>query len=118
MKKRLVGVDVFLCWDEAQRDANVLAKLLHAAATAQLSLTLITNRGVKVFPEGMPETFCTDHWRCRFKAAADDIPYDAVIELLQNITRAGLDIIKTENLCTLTDNRDSRWGRVNKQRHC
>lgn len=100
VKKRLVGVDVFLCWDEAQRDANVLAKLLHAAATAQLSLTLITNRGVKVFPEGMPETFCTDHWRCRFKAAADDIPYDAVIELLQNITRAGLDIIKTENLCT------------------
>ena len=30
------------------------------------SSKMITNRGVKVWPEGFPETFCTDHWRCRF----------------------------------------------------
>ena len=28
---------------------------------------MITNRGIKVWPEGFEETFCTDHWRCRFK---------------------------------------------------
>ena len=29
---------------------------------------MITNRGTKVWPDGAPETFCTDHWRCRFTA--------------------------------------------------
>lgn len=27
---------------------------------------MIFNRGTKVWPRGMPETFKTDHWRCRF----------------------------------------------------
>ena len=99
-EKRLVGVDIFLCWDEAGRDPQALVRKLAPAATTELPLTLITNRGVKVYPEGLPETFCTDHWRCRFKSSAPDIPYQAVLELMQNISNAGLDIIKTENLCT------------------
>lgn len=99
-KKQLVGADVFLCWDEDGRKPDVLAEKLLAAQTDTLTLSLITNRGVKVYPEGLPETFWTDHWRCRFKSDADDIPYQAVLDLMQNITNAGLDIIKTENLCT------------------
>lgn len=99
-QKRLVGVDIFLDWDDSGRDPNSLAKLLHACETEQLKLGLITNRGVKVYPEGLPETFCTDHWRCRFKSNADDIPYLAVLDLMQRISNSGLDIIKTENLCT------------------
>ncbi len=98
-EKTLVGVDVFLDWDEAGRDPEVLAKKLHGAETGGLELRLITNRGVKVYPEGMPETFKTDHWRCRFRTQADTVSYQAVIELLQKITDAGLDVIKTENLC-------------------
>ncbi|MBL4544633.1 MAG: hypothetical protein JKP95_01840 [Oceanicaulis sp.] len=35
-----------------------------------MSLKMITNRGVKVWPQGLPETFKTDHWRCRFMARA------------------------------------------------
>jgi isocitrate dehydrogenase len=98
--KKLVGVDVFLDWDEAERNPDALARLLHAAETDTLKLSLITNRGVKVYPGGLPETFCTDHWRCRFKSSAEQIPYQAVIDLMQQISEAGLDIIKTENLCT------------------
>jgi isocitrate dehydrogenase len=98
--KQLVGVDVFVCWDEAGRDPNALGKRLEAAALEGLPLTLITNRGVKVYPEGMPETFCTDHWRCRFKASGVGISYDQVIALLESITAAGLEVIKTENLYT------------------
>lgn len=26
---------------------------------------MITKRGVKVYPHGIKETYCTDHWRCR-----------------------------------------------------
>jgi isocitrate dehydrogenase len=99
-EKKLVGVDIFIDWDEADRDPNVLAGKLQAAETEQLKLSLITNRGVKVYPGGLPETFCTDHWRCRFKSQPADISYQAVLELMQSITKSGLDIIKTENLCT------------------
>ncbi|HAN99924.1 MAG TPA: NADP-dependent isocitrate dehydrogenase [Planctomycetaceae bacterium] len=99
-EQRLVGVDVFLGWDQEGRDPNVLAEHLHRASTDTLRLGLITNRGVKVYPDGLPETFRTDHWRCRFKAEADEIPYARVIELLQRIDQAGLRVIKTENLYT------------------
>jgi isocitrate dehydrogenase len=60
---------------------------------------MITNRGVKVYPNGLPETFCTDHWRCRFKGNGGDISYTEIIELQKKVTEAGYKIIKTENLC-------------------
>ncbi|MEZ6138928.1 MAG: NADP-dependent isocitrate dehydrogenase [Zavarzinella sp.] len=96
-KQELVGVDIFLKWDESHRDPNVLGGQLQALA-GDLSLILITNRGVKVFPEGMKETFCTDHWRCRFTQKGQIITYPTVLELMNRITHAGLQIIKTENL--------------------
>ena len=98
--KQLVGVDIFLDWDESERNPQVLAEKLHAAETERLKLKLITNRGVKVYPEGLAETFCTDHWRCRFKADDQAIGYDLVLELMKGINQVGLDIIKTENLYT------------------
>lgn len=60
---------------------------------------MITNRGVKVWPRGLSETFCTDHWRCRFVAKgeshfAQDLPW----RLIQAVTASGIDVIKTENL--------------------
>jgi isocitrate dehydrogenase len=62
---------------------------------------IITNRGVKVYPDGLPETFCTDHWRCRFTSAKMDQPgnYSDVINIISQVNAKGLDIIKTENLC-------------------
>ncbi|MEO1617736.1 MAG: NADP-dependent isocitrate dehydrogenase [Planctomycetota bacterium] len=99
-EKKLIGVDVFLDWDCDNRDPEVLAKKLHAAETDHLKLRLITNRGVKVYPEGMDETFRTDHWRCRFRSSQDDLPYGEVLKLMTQITEGEMDIIKTENLCT------------------
>ena len=62
---------------------------------------MITNRGTKVWPDGFPETFCTDHWRCRFKPAdGKPLVYSDVIELLKNVNGIELEIIKTENLYT------------------
>lgn len=96
--KVLEGVDVFLDWDEADRDPNTLARRLQAAAPAGLRLTVVTNRGVKVWPEGHPDTFCTDHWRCRFKAVAGTLAPEGVPELLVRLLEAGLPAVKTENL--------------------
>ncbi len=103
--KALVGVDVFLDWDEGQRDPETLANQLNTAtASADLSLQMITNRGVKVWPEGFPETFCTDHWRCRFVSRTspgqDPVSHTQILKLLQAIADQGLDFIKTEHLCT------------------
>jgi isocitrate dehydrogenase len=67
----------------------VLAERLHAAASDTLKLGLITNRGVKVYPEGVPETFRTDHWRCRFKSNVRELPYASVLELMQRISASG-----------------------------
>ncbi|MEM6561852.1 MAG: isocitrate/isopropylmalate family dehydrogenase, partial [Planctomycetota bacterium] len=101
--KQLLGVDVFLHWDCDGRDPVALAEQLRAAsADAALELRLITNRGVKVWPAGRSETFCTDHWRCRFRADAAS-PTD-VIALLTALHTAGLDAVKTENLYTFDGN--------------
>ncbi len=100
--KRLVGVDVFLDWDKPGRQASQLAtELSLAAANHDLRLKMITNRGVKVWPEGFPETFCTDHWRCRFqhKNAGETVTHGQIVSLLTAVARQGLDFIKTEQLC-------------------
>lgn len=98
-KKDLVGVDVFIDWDEDNRDANVIGERLRQATVNDLKLHLITNRGVKVFPGGIPETFCTDHWRCRFKTSeGSTISHADVVALLQKIEALGFDFIKTEHL--------------------
>ncbi len=100
--KRLQGVDVFVAERTtadalAHRLLDVLDQLQHPG----LRLEMITNRGVKVWPNGMPETFCTDHWRCRFIAADDRAMNHADISrLLAGVATAGIDFIKTENLCT------------------
>lgn len=100
-EKELVGVDVFLHWNGESRDPNVLGDILSKFKSGPFEIKLITNRGVKVYPDGLPETFCTDHWRCRFTTDKMDQAgsYQNVIEISQMITDAGLDVIKTENLC-------------------
>ena len=106
-KKDLVGVDVFIDWTDNNRNPEVLGKQLDAMTKSNLRLKMITNRGVKVYPEGLPETFCTDHWRCRFvsednkKGRPDKegaITHQDILTLLTEIRDAGLDFIKTENL--------------------
>jgi isocitrate dehydrogenase len=95
-KKTIVGVDVFLHWSSGA--PSCLGEKLTQCNTEMLKLLMITNRGVKVWPEGLPETFCTDHWRCRFMSEKE-IKHEHIIQLLSNITKHELDFIKCENLC-------------------
>jgi isocitrate dehydrogenase len=79
-------------------------------AAGGFRLEKISNRGIEVWPSGFPETFCTDHWCCRFlaegKAAA---AHAEIAALLARLGAAGLDFIKTENLC-LFDGQKSYSG--------
>lgn len=107
-QKELVGVDVFLDWNEDRRNPNTLGERLKSLGNDQLSLQIITNRGVKVYPDGQPETFCTDHWRCRFMAPEEGegtITHTQIIDLLRQVDDAGLDFIKTEQLYRINGQR-------------
>ncbi|MBG6215050.1 isocitrate dehydrogenase [Cryobacterium sp. CAN_C3] len=101
--KTMDGVDVFL--HHRDRDPAALAAALTQAADGTwLSLQIITNRGVKVWPDGLPETFCTDHWRARFQSRQPGLTHRShVIQLLHRLDRAGLDFIKTEGLYRFDD---------------
>ena len=101
-KKETVGVDVFVHFRGSPDD---LARQLKAVSDngSGLDLIMITNRGVKVWPDGLPETFCTDHWRGRFQASGDakaPTSHAAIARLLQRFADAEIDFIKTEHLCT------------------
>jgi len=97
LKKELVGVDVFVHWSESNPDK--LAELVKKIELTDLKLSMITNRGIKVYPDGFPETFCTDHWRCRFKPTTDRIiTKNDIIQLMSNAVKENIDTIKTENL--------------------
>lgn len=95
-KKVLKGVDVFVDWrgEKVEELAAALKKLNNG-----IELTMITNRGVKVWPDGFDETFCTDHWRCRYEVPNNgDSPTRYIPELLTRAIDEKLDVIKTENL--------------------
>ena len=110
-KKELVGVDVFIDWREEDRDPDVIGEGLESAAPEAWKLKMITNRGVKVYPEGLPETFWTDHWRCRFLPTGNDTTtFDQVLELLGALHDAGWDVIKTEHLYTFDGKRSYSLG--------
>jgi len=103
--KELVGVDVFL--DRQDDDPKTLGDTLTRIDAYKLKLKMITNRGVKVYPNGLEETYCTDHWRCRFIALGHDtdgesqyipINFEQVVALLSKLYHLGFDVIKTENL--------------------
>ncbi len=91
--KKLIGIDVFL--EDFRKDANDIAGDLQKLKS-DYELKMITNRGVKVWPNGLKETFCTDHWRVRYMS--NQATHESCYDLLEKISKLGLDVIKTENL--------------------
>ena len=107
-----MGIDVFLDWDENGRKPRALGDKLKAIKGSGLKLKMITNRGVVVYPGGFEETFCTDHWRCRFMAEKEGtiVKNDDLIQLLSALNQAGFDCIKTENLYNFDGERGYSLG--------
>ncbi|NMR33789.1 NADP-dependent isocitrate dehydrogenase [Chryseobacterium aquaticum] len=96
-KKELAGVDVFVHWSGTNPDE--LADKMKSIESDGIKLSMITNRGIKVWPDGFKETFCTDHWRCRFKPSENQkIQKEHIIQLLQGALHQEIDTVKTENL--------------------
>ncbi|GAA4060080.1 NADP-dependent isocitrate dehydrogenase [Flavobacterium cheonanense] len=96
-KKELVGVDIFVHWNGT--NPNELADKIQKLNNDNVKLSMITNRGIKVWPDGFSETFCTDHWRCRFKPSTNGVlEKKEILRLLNDAMIENIDTIKTENL--------------------
>lgn len=95
--KTLHGVDVFLDWKSG--GPKDLARLVEPCAVGPLKLQMITNRGVKVWPDGFDQTVCVDHWRVRYMAENKaQIEHSNILQLLGALMNGGFDVVKTENL--------------------
>jgi len=96
-KKELYGVDVFVHWSGSNPEE--LASLVQRIEVEELKLTMITNRGVSVWPNGLDTTFCTDHWRCRFESRFNKpLNNGHVLDLMARSVLEQVDVIKTEHL--------------------
>jgi isocitrate dehydrogenase len=95
VKKDLIGIDVYIEWPN--RTPNDLAEAIGKASGDGLTLELIANRGVKVWPDGSPETFCTDNFRCRFKSPSVATKQQ-IGSLMGRIMVLGLDVGMTVTL--------------------
>ena len=114
----MVGVDVFIDWPG--NDPNAIGDALSTLDVYKLKLKMITNRGVKVYPNGLEETYCTDHWRCRFvgldakinkkEPQYAHIDFEQVVALLSKLYNLGFDVIKTENLYEFNGQRGFSLG--------
>lgn len=94
--RQLVGIDVFIYFRGKMEE--FFSKISHINI-GSLRLKMITNRGVRVWPQGQPETFCIEQWRCRF--TADDmrsVSQSDAIQILHAFDRIQMDVIKSEFL--------------------
>lgn len=98
LKKTVVGIDVYV------QNANSVEDLHNALSKIPLTLfklEMISNRGVKVWPEKADETLCVDCWRCRFFARSKEgTSHREIADLMTLLADGGIDFVKTEQLCT------------------
>lgn len=97
-KRERVGVDIGINWDGSADD---LAAAVRACEQDNLKLTMISNRGTKVWPDGKPGTFCADNWRLRFMGEdGSTVKTSQVIALMDRMNKADLNFTKSVMLNT------------------
>jgi isocitrate dehydrogenase len=116
-KQVLVGVDIFINWKG--KNPNEIGNTLKSIDSFKMKLKMISNRGVKVYPDGMQETYCTDHWRCRFvdvnskiegSVVYNPVDFERIIALQSILHFKNFKIIKTENLYEFNGRRGFSLG--------
>lgn len=95
--KELMGADIFIEWN---RSVDELKTFLDEVKVEPVALKMIANRGVKVWPNKIPETSCVDSWRCRYthKKKGTPIEQQHLVNLLEGLTKIGADVVQIQNL--------------------
>jgi isocitrate dehydrogenase len=101
--KQRVGVDIFI--DKRDGNPDDIARKLLPLGGDRVKLTVIANRGTKVWPNGNPDTFWSDQWSCRFETTGGSFSAAQMGDLIKACEGAGFDVIKTEGLFTFNGER-------------
>ncbi|WP_180538976.1 NADP-dependent isocitrate dehydrogenase [Nevskia soli] len=98
-KVELVGVDIYV--GSSERSGKKFGDAMQTATHGDLELTMVSNRGVSVWPEFMEETFTADYFRCRFTTKDSKngmVNHGQILKLMEQVNAAGFDIVKIETL--------------------
>ncbi len=95
VKKEWVGADIYIenVWEKAE----MIAARFNEGWTGSVKLALMSNRGVKIWPDGQPNTKTTDLWRLRFKGAMNAQDF---LNLQAHMVAKGLTPVKYDALYT------------------
>lgn len=107
-QRELVGVDVFIY---SRDTADAIREKFAGRRKAGMNCVYIANRGAKIYPGGMKQTFCIEQFRIRFmreKCRLHDIA-----ALLKELDEEHVDVIKMEHLYNI----DGKPGYSNAQDH-
>lgn len=107
-KKEVIGVDLFADIPGGCAAKELGRKMEEVSAALALRLHLLSFKGLKVYPgDAALENIQSDMWRCRFMAAnkGDTVSQKDIITLMSAVEEAGIDVIKTETLCTFDGER-------------
>jgi len=98
-QKQLVGVDIFI---DHLGSVDEVKRIMLSEAAPGFSLTMIANRGVRVWPGGQKETSCVNQWRCRYMSSekGKEVTHAAIVSLLQRLANKKVDFIQTQLLFT------------------
>jgi isocitrate dehydrogenase len=101
--KETVGIDIFVDW---AKPINELGEKIDSFIGNDYKLFAITNRGLKAYPGGRANHFTNDNSSCRFFANdGSKFTHENITDILNRFNKAGIDFIKTENLCTFDGER-------------
>ncbi len=98
--RKLIGLDFFVHW--LGEDINTLGEMVDKLSTDELSLTMISCKGLKVWPNMVTEMDVTDRYRCRFLPKDKNAPvtHSQIAKLMTMAADQGLDFLKIETLWT------------------
>lgn len=99
--KKLIGSDILL--DATGRELDALAGILKDVHK-DFKLHLISQRGLKIWPETDAKKAALEIINCRFIGFVDTgVTHDMVCSLLSNVVKAGLDVTALHSLYTYDD---------------
>lgn len=99
-EKKLTGMDIYVDW---QQDIQTLVDDMRECLDGSLlNLEIITNRGVKVWPDMNAQTFCTDTYQCRLnvqnESSSQEIKHTDILKVLSRLVEKKIDFVRVENL--------------------
>ena len=99
-KKEILGADCYVAFSGSNKQ---FGPMIDKIKTSTMQFKMVSSRGLTVWPENSGLPYSNDQWRCRFlriDGNSKSLTSSDVIELLVELNKAGLEVIKHETLCS------------------